>query len=407
MTNKEADRRSAQRTFAGSALHIDDGLERNISQVLYERAQQVHFTPELQSRVLSQIKPKPFLSRTWKGAAYGLALALVLVIATIAYVSQSLLPRSIAYHIGTSVTAPNELAHGGAVVALDPTEQHLVYQPANQAGVMYMLDLAKPVESNLLAMNYARDAAWAPDGSALVATVAPANATVPLLAVVPEGHYMHPVGPTALAASWSPKQSQLITYAIQSEQTTQIWSTTLDGSEKQLLTTIPQALAVQHMLWTKDGQTLLLTVGETSALDQPARALYSFNLQTNVLQELVAPGAFTLGVVSLSPDNHYVSYEQIKGEQMIIQVNELAQPHDHFSIVPKGLLQGWSWSPDSHALIYSDAGVLYSHVLQGAAIQLPKTDGALISPFWLKDGRILCMQVLNGQESLFYLVPQR
>ena len=402
----------------GSGIQTEDQLEKRISYALHAKAQEVRFTPELREHVLNRIHTRrTFLSlptRAWSVASV-FVVVLVLCTAVTFYVYHS--PSSpaqsiIAYHIGKTFTVPSELAQGGHIIALDPTEQHIVYQPANQAGIMYTLDLAKPIASNFLAMRYALDATWAPDGSALVATVAPTDTTVPLLALVPNGQYMHPLGHNALAASWSPTQDQHITYAIQANKTTQLWETPPDGQSTQLLATMQYQLSVQHMTWTKDGRLLALIVGNdstvnTTTLNQPGRMIYVMDAHTNKLQELVTPGNFTIGTITWSPDGRFLSYEQISPQgKVTLQTIEVAQPQYHFSIAPQHL-EGWSWSPDSHSILYSDAGRLHTHVLQGNDIQLPQVTAALVSPFWLKDGRILCLQIQNGVGKLTYLLPQQ
>jgi WD40 repeat protein len=401
----------------GFDIQIEKHLEERIIHTLHAKAQHVSFTSELRERVLSRITSKrTFLSpptRTWSIAS--VLVAILVLFAGIAFYfnhsTSSPTANVIVYRMGAVLTVPSELAQGGHIIALDPTEQHIVYQPANQPGVMYTLDLAKPVASNLLAMRYTLDAVWAPDGSALVATVAPTDTTVPLLAVVPDGQYMHPLGYTATAASWSPTNKQYITYTQQTSQTTQLWETPADGQATLLLATMRYQLSVQHMSWTKDGRLLALTVGKNGSanpttLNQPGRALYVMDAHTNGLQQLVAPGNFTLGTVAWSPDGRFLSYEQINAQgKVTLQTLAIAHPQNYFSITPKQL-EGWSWSPDSRSILYSDAGKLHTHILQGADIQLPQMTTSLASPFWLKDGRILCLQIQNGVGKLIYLLPQ-
>jgi WD40 repeat protein len=404
--------------FSSSSIQTQDQLEERLSHTLHEGAQKVHFTPELRERILSHIHAKrTFLSlpiQAW-GVASVLLTVLVLFAAITFYWHQpTILPTKgiVTYHVGKVFTVPSELAQGGHIIALDPTEQRIVYQPTNQAGVMYTLDLITPVASNFLAMHYALDATWAPNGSALVATVAPTDTTIPLLALVPNGQYMHSLGHNALAASWSPTQNQYITYTMQANKTTQLWETPADGRSTQLLATMHYQLSVQHMTWTKDGKLLALTVGNDSSvnkttLNQPGRMIYIMNARTNKLEELVKPGDFTIGTVAWSPDGHFLSYEQVSLQgKVTLQTIEVAHPQNHFSIAPQRL-EGWSWSPDSHSILYSNAGTLHTHVIQGNDIQLPQIKASLVSPFWLKDGRILCLQIQNGVGKFVYLLPQQ
>ncbi len=393
----------------------DTALEERITRSLHEQAMHVHFTPQLRAGIMHRLSPRQRTRPSLLFAAAS-ATALVLVVA-LAFTSYLLLhapapQQSVNYTLASVTPVPAQLANGGHLISLDPTGQHLVYQPAGQPGVMYTTDVAEPVARNLLAMRYARDAAWAPDGSALVATVAPEGTFAPLLALVPNGKYMHLLGHDALAAAWSSSNKELITYVMQINGSTQLWGTTPTGQPAQHIATMGVSLLVQHLSWSPRGQQLALVVSvgtlAESALQQPGRAIYVMDAKTNSLRQLVSPGNFTIGTIDWSPDGRYLAYERVDAQQKItVQIMDVSKQQNIFSIVPQHALQGWDWSPDSRALVYSDGGVLSTHVFHGAAITFPRTAARHITPFWLKDGRILCMQIDHGVGKLALLQQQK
>ncbi len=400
-----------------SAPDPTDALGEHIARALYEQSKHIYFTPSMRETLLRHLPAKRRQAPARLYAA-GLALAAIVILAVgvTFYFSQqrtNSAQSAVTYISGNNVPVSSELAHNGRILSLDPAEKHLVYEAADQPGVLYTIDISNPIGSNFLAMRYARDAAWAPDGSALVATVVPEGTPTPLLALVPTGQYMHLIGHDALAATWSPKERQQITYTIGGEGNTQLWSTPPDGKTTQLLATVPQSLSVQHMTWSRDGQHLALTVSETGAvtkdaLQQPSHSIYLIDAQTKTLNELVKAGDFTLGSVAWSPDGRSLAYEQIDHQgRMTLQVIEVAQPQRHTSIIPQHNLNGWSWSPDSRVLLYSDNGALRTKVFSGPDIHLPGSTAQQISPFWLKDGRILYLRRDHGEGKLAYLLPQK
>lgn len=158
-------------------------------------------------------------------------------------------------------TTPSELALGGQLVSLDPTGQHIVYGISNKAGVMYTTNLADPLQSNLLAMRYALDAAWAPDGSALVTTIYPQSVVTPLLALVPTGQFMHTLGKEALAASWLPTSHRTITYITQVNGQATLWEIGSDGKNAHAIGTMSLSLLAQHLSWSPDGRALVYSDG--------------------------------------------------------------------------------------------------------------------------------------------------
>ena len=391
----------------------DRALGERISHLFHEQAEHVQFTPELREHFMRQV---PSHREPWPVFVIALASAAVLILALTfnVYLSQLMQPavqHGIQYTSSRELSVSPEFAMGGQLFSVDPSEQRVVYQSAQQSGVFYMARLNDLVTSNTLVMRYARDMAWSPDGSDLVATVSPEGSFLPLLALVPAGQYMHLLGHDALAATWSPKAGQEITYTIPNHGQTELWSTTKDGQSSKLLATMPLSLLVKHMLWSPDGRYLAMTVASTAAptpttLDQPARAIYVMDMQTNSLRTFAAPTGSTIGNLEWSPTGKNLAYEQIDTHgKSLLEVLNLMKATDHFDIVPQHQLQGWSWSPDGRALAYSDGGTLQAHVLYGQKVTFPQGSSKLISPFWLKNGTILCVHTNQGTNTLALLSP--
>jgi Tol biopolymer transport system component len=254
------------------------------------------------------------------------------------------------------------------------------------------------------------DMSWAPDGSALVATINTAHTTSPTLAIASTDKYMHQLGINAMAATWSPNSRQDITYVVQSEGQTQLWNITApSGQTATMQMTLPEQLLIHCLRWSPDGQYLALIVSGTgtrtnSAQTQTGRSIYILNTMTRKLTRLVAPGNFTIGNVAWSPNGRYLTYEQTKPQgNTLLQSINVSHPQQLFTILPQHLLQGWSWSPDSQALVYSEGGMLQAHVLYGAPLLFSHNNDQLTSPFWLKDGRILCLQITHNKGQLAFL----
>jgi hypothetical protein len=279
-------------------------FETRLTQALNKRAAPLHFTPEMRSNLMQRIsKYRQPLFSSW--LVFALICLILISSTSLFYIflhhTQSIpLKPSVTYAIDKFISAPDELAQGGQLVSLDPTGQHLVYQPANQPGVMYMTDLADPIKSNTLVMRYAHDVAWAPDGSALVTTVSPEGSQTPLLALVPQGKYMYPLGQKAEACSWLPTSNQRITYTTHSANQTNLWSTTPTEHTQNVVASMNTPLDVLHMAWSFNGEQLAMVVSIPSSINNaPAQqALYLMNAQTQALQELVPPASVALGAVA-------------------------------------------------------------------------------------------------------------
>ncbi len=396
----------------------DDALDERISHFFDEQAQHVEFTPQLREQFMQKIparRERPF--RPLFVVAFASAAILILALTFNMYLSQLMQPAipqaAIHYTASKQLSVASELAQGGQLLSVDPTDQRLVYQPAQQNGVFYTAHLNNPIASNTLAMRDAQDMAWSPDGSALVATVSTESSSLPLLALVPDGQYMHLLGHDALAATWSPIDSEQITYVIPEHGQTQLWSTSRDGKSNKLLSTMPLALLVKHMLWSPDGHYLALTVvsGATTpleALSKPADALYVVDMQTHTMQTFTAPNVSSIANLEWSPNGKNLAYEQMDtASKSILQEVNLIKPADHFSVTPQRQLRGWSWSPDGRAIVYSDGGALQTHVLHGQKVTFPQTSSKLVSPFWLKNGTILCVQVNQSTNTLELLSPNK
>jgi hypothetical protein len=399
-------------------LLTDRVLGERISCFFHEQAEHMQLTPELRAqftrRGLSHRKQQP---RALLATTLACAAILTLALTSSFYLTpHPSVQHQIQYAALKEMNVSAELAQGGQLISIDPTEQHLIYQAANQSGVYYMTNLNNPLGSNTLVMRYAQDMAWSPDGAALVATIAPEGALSPLLALVPTGQYMHLLGHNALAANWSPKDKQQITYIVQEHGRSQVWSTDTNGQSNRLLATIPLSLLVKHMYWSPDGHYLAFAVTSTNftntstyaALKQPAHAISVVDMQTHSMHTFTAQENFVIGNVEWSPKGDNLAYEQIDNNgKSVLQAVNITRPTDHFDISPQRPLLGWSWSPDGRALAYSDGGVLHAHISYGQAINFSQNQSQLVSPLWLKNGTILCMNIKQGIGNLALLSPLR
>ena len=381
-------------------LDVETMLETRISDVLQNQATRVHFTPTQRERVMRRIATRPKQTRVSAPALVFVA-SLVVILSFAVYLFTSTPAHPVAttthYTVSTTLNTPGTLADGGRLVSLDPTQHHMIYASTNEPGLMYTADLSDPVGSNVLAMRYARDIAWSPDGSALVTTIYPASTTEPLLALVHTGQYMDTLGHAALAASWSPTSNQEIVYVTQQSGMTQLWRTTPSkGHSATLIATLPISSLVQRLLWSPDAHTLALitTTGQTPSpqlLQQPGNALYIVNMNTQKVHALPLSENTAIGNVSFSPDGHYLTYQQ---DQSVLHTVDITKQHEIFTLTAQHKLLGWNWSPDSNALVYSDGGTLVAHVLHGTQITFPKINAAY--PLYLTGGRILTLNIANG-----------
>jgi dipeptidyl aminopeptidase/acylaminoacyl peptidase len=388
-------------------------FDARLTHVLHTQAERIHFTPQLRNTIIQRLSPRrKAVPRRRLALASTLAAVFLLIfslITALLHLGQAAVQQ---FALTQTIAAPAELAHGGQLLSLDPTEHHLVYQPMNQPGVMYVADISNPVASNFLAMRYAHDVDWSPDGSQLVTTVSPEGASQPLLALVRVGQYMNPLGKDAEAASWSPTSPQQIIYATQIGDQLRLWQTTPSGHTAQALQTVQVALSVQHMLWSQDGQKLALIATQENASSAslqslPAQAIYIMDARTNTLSEVVQPGNFTIGTVGWSPSKHYLTYEQSDAlGHTTLHTLAVDQHKELFHVTLQKKLLGWSWAPDDHALVYSDGGTLRAYTLSGPTIQFPQTSATECYPFWLKNGHILYMHITNGVGKLAFLAQK-
>ncbi len=388
-------------------------FDARLTHALHTQAERIHFTPQLRNNILQRLPPRhASVPRRRLALASALAAAFLLVFSLVATLLQIGQPAVQHFTLAQTIATPAELANGGQLLSLDPTEHHLVYQPLNQPGVMYVADISNPVASNVLAMRYAHDVDWSPDGSQLVTTVSPEGASQPLLALVRVGQYMNPLGKNAEAASWSPISAQQIIYATQIGDQLKLWQTTPSGHAAQALQTVQVALSVQRMLWSQDGQKLALIATQENAPSAslqslPAQAIYVMDARTHTLSEVVPPGNFTIDTVGWSPSKHYLTYEQIDAQgHTTLHTLDVDQHKELFHVPLQKKLLGWSWAPDNSALVYSDGGTLHAYTLRGPAIQFPQTSAMECYPFWLKNGRILYMHIVNGVGELAFLAQK-
>ncbi len=384
---------------------VDMILETRIAHVMQKQASQVQFTPGQRARVMQRIATRPkHAIFSVPALVFVVSLVVILSFAVYLFSSVTLHPPVIAttqYVVSSSLSTPDALAHGGQLVSLDPTQHHLVYQASQGQGVMYTADVSNPAGSNLLAMRYARDVTWAPDGSALVTTIYPAGVIEPLLALVHTGQYMDTLGHAALASSWSPLSKQEIVYVTQEGGVTKLWSTPPNkGQSPNLIATLPIASLVQRLVWSPNGRELafLTTTGQTpspQSFSQPASAIYIMDMNTHNVHALPLPDHAALGNVVFSPNGQYLTYEQIRSQApSVLHTLNIGKQQELFTITPHHTLLGWNWSSDSNTLIYSDGGVLAAHVLHGTPMVFPTTNVAY--PLWLADGHILALSITHG-----------
>ena len=410
MSEHGADSQRQLRGQNHTETDVETMLETRIAQVLHNQAEHVQFTPFLREKIMRRVVPRPRPSLAF-APAFIFAVAIVIILSLATYLFYPFLSgtphvASVRYEVTTSLSTPDALAHGGTLISLDPTQQHFVYQTKEQ-GVMYTANLSDPATSNVLAMRYARDATWSPDGSALVTTIYPTGVVAPLLALVHTGQYMDTLGHVALAASWSPTSNQEIVFVTQQNTTAQLWSTTPQkGQTPTLLTTIqlPASSLVQRLLWSPNGQTLALittqgTKPSPQSLNQVGNAIFIVDMKTNSTHQLSLANDAAIGTTQWSPNGHYITYEQAEGTNTsTLHTLDITTQHETFTLKPQHTLLGWDWSPDSNALVYSDDGTLSAHVLHGKQITFPKTN--VESPLWLHDGRILALDKTNGTGKL-------
>ena len=392
-----------------------DMLESRIANILHQQASHIHFTPTTHAQVMKRITrhsehrllSRPVFALT-TAAVFTLVVLLVLVQLFYQFYHQPVAVTPIHYGLTTTLDTPNALAQGGHLASLDPTGQHLVYQTAQGTGVMYTADIQNPNTSNVLAMRDALAASWSPDGSALVATIEPTGASSPFLALIHTGSYMSPLGHDALAASWSPTSANQIIYVTQGNGVTQLYSTTPQQNQPaHLLATLSIAAAIQQLVWSPDGHSLAIVATSNGSSTHLSHTLYLLNMQTYTLKELVTSGNVTPGTLVWSPDSHYLSYAYIDASgKTSIQTASVATQQTAFTLKLQGAFGGLSWSPSSNALVYSDGGKLAAYVLHGTPITFTKSANEQISPFWLPDGRILCLNIVQGAQTLSILAIQ-
>lgn len=403
------------------ATETDALLEAHITRILHEQAEKVHFSPALRQHILERLPARrPASTRRSLVLAATLVAACVLLLACVASIMIALQPPHppgvatvTTYVVEKTFNTPKELATEGQPMLVDPTGQHLVYGLAKQPGVMYTTDLANPVAHNLLAMQNARDIAWANDGSALVTTIAPSGTTIPLLALVPVGKYMHLPGKEALAASWLPTSTQHITYITQSADNTLLWDITPDGKANTLTGTMHIPLLVQRLSWSPNGQQLAILATNAhapsqQALQQPTRAIYLLDARSHSVQEIIPVGDFSLGTLAWSSDAHYMTYERIDGQgHTTLHTLDMTNDREVFTLALQHNLMGLSWSPNSRSLVYSDGGTLLAHTVSGPALLFPRiaSTGAMY-PSWLDSTHMLYMQISNGVGQLTLLAQR-
>ena len=394
-----------------------DMIEARISQVLHDRASRAYFAPAYRAEVMQRISSRRQLSlRSRLIPAFSLAAALLLILSVAAYivVTQPIhRPEPVAsttFVMNKTYNTPSELSLGGQLVALDPSGQHIVYGVANQAGVMYTTDLVDPVKYNQLAMRYALDAAWAPDGSALVTTIYPQSVVTPLLALVPTGQYMHTLGKEALAASWLPTSTQTITYITQVGGQATLWEIRSNGKNAHAIGTMSLPALIQHLNWSSDGRYLAILATDGSAsphvlLQSPSKAIYIYDTQTASIKKLVLPEDASVTNALWAPGTDILTYETTDASvHSTINAISVSTQATLFTIALKHQLQGMSWSPDGRALIYSDGGTLQSHVLYGSPIQFTNIHASASYPLWQDNQHILYLSITSGIGQLTQLV---
>jgi len=394
-----------------------DMIEAHISKVLHDRAYRVQFTPRHRAELMQRLPSRRQLSfRNTLIPAFSVTAAflLILSVATYILITQTIhQPAPIASTIfvtNKTYNTPSELSLGGQLVSLDTSGQHIVYGVANQAGVMYTTNLVDPLKYNQLAMRYALDATWEPDGSELVTTIYPQSVVTPLLALVPTGQFMHTLGKEALAASWLPTSTQTITYITQVGEQATLWEIGSDGKNAHAIGTMILPSLTQHFNWSSDGRYLaiLATGGSASPhvlLQSPSTAIYIFDKQTASIKKLVLPVDASVTNALWVPGKDSLTYvmTDVHGHSTINAITVSTQKA-LFTIALKRQLQGMSWSQDGRALIYSDGGVLQSHVLHGSPIQFANIHAIASYPLWQDNQHILYLSITNNIGQLTQLV---
>jgi hypothetical protein len=381
---------------------------------LHRRADKIQIDPFFQQRILQNLQPRYRRKKTRQRKYIAIALAtaacllILLGVATLPlWLNRQLSTlQAQIYVTGPGLQTPALLARGGQIISLDPLEQHLIYTPANQPGVMYTADLSNPIASNHLAMRYARAADWSTDGNSLIATIQPEGSPLPLLALVsPIGGYMHPLAHyTSTAADWLPGSSEKISFVTQETNKADFWETSPTGEQTTLLHSLPLTEVVQQMAWSPDGKLLALLV-----TSQPSgEKLLIVNIQTEQISELNPSSNVTLSDARWSPNGQYLSLvSQDSQQQTTLVTYNVSQKKVAFSSELRGKLEGWSWSPDSRVLIYSDNGKLQSHTLSGRPIRIADNGQRFSFPTWLHNGQILCLATHGNISTLIYLVPAK
>lgn len=386
-----------------------DTIEARISQVLHDRASRVQFTPAHRAEVMQRLPSRRQLSiRSRLIPAFSLAAAILLIlsIATYVVVTQAIhrpVPvASTIFVMNKTYSTPSQLSLGGQLVSLDPTGQNIVYGVTNQAGIMYTTDLADPIKSNQLAMRYALDATWAPDGSALVTTIYPQSVVTPLLALVPTGQFMHTLGKEASAASWLPTSIRTITYITQVDGNATLWEIDSNGQNARAIGTMSLSLLAQHLSWSSNGRYLaiLATGGSASPhilLQGPSKAIYIFDKQTASINKLVLPVDTIVTSALWAPGGDILSYVTMdtQGHSTINTISVSTQKL-LFTIGLKHQFLGMNWSPDGRVLVYSDGGILQSHVLHGPSIQFANIHAAASYPLWQDNHHLIYMSITNN-----------
>jgi WD40 repeat protein len=414
MDERQGEEQDARRSHADHA-HLpmtDADLGERIARALREQAEHLHFTSVMQQRLHRHLLLPPAPARRRRRYLAFSVAAVCLLILSITLYTVFTGGAQLSYRLYRSLPTPAYLAQEGRLLSLDPTGRHLVYEPAKQPGTLYTFDLDDPLATNLLAMRYASDVAWSPDGSALVTTIRPPGTYEPLLALVPSGKYMHLLGHEALATSWSPAPGHAITFVTQAAGHTQLWATDASGAAARLLASMPLSQDVQRLAWSPNGQMLALITTQSTSLTassfaQPARAIYIMDTHSGRLQKLVSAENASIGTVAWSPDGDYVTYEQVNfhGQVSLQAVAPAGMDAQHlsFSIAVQRQLLGWSWSDDSRTLVYSDGGSLHAHILNGPALRFPASKALQEYPFWLPDGHLLYVGVTAGAGRLMEL----
>ena len=390
----------------------DELLEGHIARLLQEQASHIQFTATLRNRVMQRLTPHASMQKNTRHlpalsvaiVSLVLLISVMSVLSTLPIFHPSSVSHAIQFTVDKTYRTPDQLTHNGQLVSLDPTGHTLIYGVATQPGVMYTTNLSNPVSTNILAMKDAREATWLPDGSALVATIDAGGAHNPQLALVPTGKYMYLLGHEALTAGWSPIAKE-ITYVTFEQGLTHIWATSSTGQNAHMIATLPISSLVQHIVWSPNGQqlALLATAAQQSSpqfLNASSRAIYIMNSTTKAVYELVKPGNEILSSLSWSPNGRLLTYvgQNMQSGQTTLYTFNMSKSQLLFTVRLHSALQGFSWSPDSRVLLYSDGGALQSYVVYGQALQLPTVTTAttMTYPLWLNINHILFIETVHS-----------